>query len=483
MLSKKKKSRIKECSNSIHKKGCIYNTVGLLNTFSLLLLGCSLLNPAGFGIDISNGRNDSLGSIGSSNKAYADSNEEEGISTLANGDNISLSISGDVNAAVTAGTDKPVFRSHTVTASASNIESYSLTIKYDTGSTSLKNSTTSATVIKDLSTNTVGSNIPDNTWGWGWSDSTTTADTAMTYQAMSTSDKVIKSSTNPTNNAANISGKLAFGAKFADGATAGHYQANVLVSFAIKPQEVATIPFNGITTMQEMTSSICSGASVGTTGRLLDTRDNKLYWVVRTSDGYYNCWMTQNLDYDGGGTKMASASITGNTAQYYDPGEKYCYDNSCDHETTNNDGHDAIGNYYNWFAAVNGSGVSTTDGKDAEDSVCPKGWFLPTKNGTFQGSFGALMGKLTVADITASPYYYVMAGQISNIPSNVGTGGYYWTSNVYNAEAGTARALSFTNTALNTNSIGGRTVGYSVRCAANVCQTKVSGGWCEPDVE
>ena len=58
--------------------------------------------------------------------------------------------------------------------------------------------------------------------------------------------------------------------------------------------------------MQDMDSIICNsvtGTGENTAAQLVDTRDNKLYWVTKLKDGH--CWMTQNLDLDIGGTNTA----------------------------------------------------------------------------------------------------------------------------------------------------------------------------------
>ncbi|MBQ6593591.1 hypothetical protein IJI00_00770 [Candidatus Saccharibacteria bacterium] len=53
----------------------------------------------------------------------------------------------------------------------------------------------------------------------------------------------------------------------------------------------------GYYTMQDMTSSICDSViDYNTETQLIDTRDEKLYWVLKAQDG--KCWMTQNLDLD-----------------------------------------------------------------------------------------------------------------------------------------------------------------------------------------
>ena len=63
--------------------------------------------------------------------------------------------------------------------------------------------------------------------------------------------------------------------------------------------------------MQDMTSEICD--SVTRTGeitatQLVDTRDNKLYWVAKLDDD--KCWMTSNLDLEIGNTNMPLNSNT-----------------------------------------------------------------------------------------------------------------------------------------------------------------------------
>ena len=52
-------------------------------------------------------------------------------------------------------------------------------------------------------------------------------------------------------------------------------------------------------TMQDMTTGICEAVSLvdeATETKLVDVRDNKLYYVTKLQDGH--CWMTQNLDLD-----------------------------------------------------------------------------------------------------------------------------------------------------------------------------------------
>ena len=59
--------------------------------------------------------------------------------------------------------------------------------------------------------------------------------------------------------------------------------------------------------MQDMAADICSSVSgdgENTATQLVDTRDDKLYWVTKLKDGH--CWMTSNLDLDISGTNVAT---------------------------------------------------------------------------------------------------------------------------------------------------------------------------------
>ena len=178
--------------------------------------------------------------------------------------------------------------------------------------------------------------------------------------------------------------------------------------------------------MQDITTEICNAANVydeASQTQLIDTRDNKLYWVAKLQDGH--CWMTQNLDLDlettptnvapltsentdlndGSGSgaysvgynydpdsKIISWIPTNTTRDYQhntgtswrndhnityslDPGEWYwdgdddtpsCNyldpNQGCVHFTQNKTGvnqHLTVGNYYNWSAAIASNGSSS----------------------------------------------------------------------------------------------------------------------------
>ncbi len=210
--------------------------------------------------------------------------------------------------------------------------------------------------------------------------------------------------------------------------------------------------FSGITTMQQLTKSVCNAATENETKKLTDTRDSKTYQVTKLKDG--NCWMTQNLDYDGYGTKYTNASSwtnSGSQAMFYDPGDS------------------TTGNYYNWQAATQGTGSQvTTRGENASGSICPSGWILPPSSGN--GSFANLVtdlgyGSALSSALRAAPYNLKMSGYVySNDTHGIDQQFFYWTSTYYNSS--TPYVLSGNSTSVDTarvNSIG-RDFGFNVRC-------------------
>ena len=251
------------------------------------------------------------------------------------------------------------------------------------------------------------------------------------------------------------------------------------------PQNFAEIEY-----MQHMTPEICASANEGDTKRLIDSRDGKLYWVAKLKDG--NCWMTQNLDldltsgesltpelsdvsknWDPGATTFTSAnrgSTSYSAVQSWDLGEAVwktpnsssggcspsdnLYNSSCsfhwqnvssgwtpmteyrtdgvtyDADTQTYDAHYLAGNYYSWNAATANSTGSNSG--TATQSICPKGFELPTINTTANGSFSNLITQTSAnADtIVQAPLMFVRGGNVNpgNNLDNAGNDGNYWSS-------------------------------------------------------
>ncbi len=277
-----------------------------------------------------------------------------------------------------------------------------------------------------------------------------------------------------------------------------------MLGVAAGAQEVLEFPgFDNLQYMQDMTSAKCYHASIGETKQLTDIRDNKKYWVTKLKDG--NCWMTQNLDLDIPATGLSAADtdlsadwnsssttkpvatqatdagpsgFSGtNTVASYDPGIKYCSENTtnqCNLTTSSHNGHDAVGNYYSWTAATAGTGVGKDNNGDiAPSSICPKGWKLPlsgSSNDTVSGSFKYLVDAYNIGSagskLTQAPLYFVYGGSVSISSLNAaGSLGYYWSSTAYSATL--AYNLYFNSSNVNPSTLyDGRYRGVSVRCVA-----------------
>ena len=75
-------------------------------------------------------------------------------------------------------------------------------------------------------------------------------------------------------------------------------------SYGAAGKSKVSIPGGGsYYSMQDMTSEICANSTESEL-QVVDTRDNKVYWILKAKDG--KCWMTQNLDFDIPSTALTS---------------------------------------------------------------------------------------------------------------------------------------------------------------------------------
>lgn len=169
--------------------------------------------------------------------------------------------------------------------------------------------------------------------------------------------------------------------------------------------------FKTITYMQEMTPEICAAEprpkledTEVPEKTLVDSRDNKTYVVRKLADG--NCWMSQNLAlspngsttyteadtdlHDGRTFTAPAASSVGTTwndngtdgPHYLKPQAGYEYFQNGTTASSTGQPTESAGNYYDWPMTTAMSGQSlTNNGDEAPDSICPKGWKLPPKEG------------------------------------------------------------------------------------------------------
>ena len=309
-------------------------------------------------------------------------------------------------------------------------------------------------------------------------------------------------------------------------------------SFTVSLPDIKGPVFNGIKTMQEMTPQICADAQENDTTRLEDARDGKMYWVAKLADG--NCWMTQNLELDlstdtpltrelsdvseawipsrdtyesaqngvdnitldqswnlgkyvwktptSSGSCSPDADLGGSQCSPYwqdvssgwTPMTEYRTDGvTYNANTQTYDAHYLAGNYYSYVAATAGTGTSATSNlTKATDSICPKGFELPTSGSSFNSTSGSFYNLLTNAysissnttdgtAIRSAPLFFVRSGYVSpysHFLGSAGYRGYYWSSVADSSSR--AYYLYFYSSNVNPSSSTNRHNGQPVRCVA-----------------
>jgi uncharacterized protein (TIGR02145 family) len=148
-------------------------------------------------------------------------------------------------------------------------------------------------------------------------------------------------------------------------------------------------------------------------------------------------------------------------------------------------GHDSLGNYYNWSAAIasNNSSSLTQNtlsdiSKNPQNSICPKGWRLPTVSNSSVSSIGSTNefarlnflynNNLTNTDIglISPPLFLTKSGYAYGGPIFINEGR-LWSSTVVATNA--AYHLMFTDTQVEYARVGSgsvRSYGVAIRCVA-----------------
>ena len=228
-------------------------------------------------------------------------------------------------------------------------------------------------------------------------------------------------------------------------------------------------------TMQEFTVAECKAMTEDQQFYLMDSRDNKIYSVTKMKDGH--CWMTENLKLGSTTGTMtltpddSSVSTNVTLPQVLSSGSSNRTSMQVWANTGSYDGY-----YYNWCAAVAygavDGGTGNCDGVTTEqtNSVCPKGWRLPTNSGDY--SFSNLFGQYGlptsntsgnyVSVVEASPLSFTRAGLYLSGYYLQGSRGYYW-SRTPNSSA-YAYGFGYDSSGFNPQNYGDKDYGFSVRC-------------------
>ena len=179
---------------------------------------------------------------------------------------------------------------------------------------------------------------------------------------------------------------------------------------------------SSISTMQAMTSSICSATAVGASKNLTDTRDNNVYTVRKLNDG--KCWMVNNL-------KIINKTISSNDSNL-PSGVTWTIPTSNLEAFTGAYNINAVYTesgevYYSFFTATAGWGMESVTSGNSPRDICPKGWRLPT--GGPSGEFQALYNNYSsLALMQGDPGFTLAGNAYYNHLFSKGSAARYWSS-------------------------------------------------------
>ena len=203
------------------------------------------------------------------------------------------------------------------------------------------------------------------------------------------------------------------------------------------------------TTMQAFTSADAAAMNAGDTLTLEDTRDHQTYTVAKFADG--DVWMIDNLKfgYDASNPDTTTLTLSPDTSDvaqtrtitaydlvtYGNAAGEICtyassetsgigFDNSCMHsQHSAGSGTPIEGVWYNYAAATAGTITGYNNSTTATESVCPKGWTLPTYT-----QIDNLVTTIGSSPTTFNPVYggYFFIGSIWDGASY----GAWWSSSV-----------------------------------------------------
>lgn len=253
----------------------------------------------------------------------------------------------------------------------------------------------------------------------------------------------------------NLTGSFSSGYGFSSwSATAGTIGSTSTLSTTYRVTGPATITLTGkqlvnylddVTYMQDLTATQCSGSYDGATATLRDRRDNNAYTIAKING---NCWMTQNLRLSGGRTLTSADSNV--ASSWYFPNTSLTSGDTYTEARSTISSNTSYGGYYNYCAASAGSVCARTE-MDATQSICPKGWRLPTR-----AEQSGITSYVSAFSPVLSGYYN--GGSLSE----TGSFGAWWSATAFISS--NQCSLSYNGSSLTTSYTLSKLYGYSVRC-------------------
>ncbi len=481
------------------------NIVGSATCISLLLLAFLLVNPP------LGSRANALDGSGEETGAQAE-NDSEPMAQAEIKSSVDIGFTKATGStSLTPASPNGAFAQYYVQAYISIENSGGYTIYFGSNKSTLTGRSSGAT-INSITAPVAYNDMPLNSWGYNVTKGLTPGTTFQAIPINSLGDVIDENASTNIKSDGDVY-TLSFAAHVGNDKPADIYENKVVVSVVSSPRQMTLADFT--TTMQGMTSSICSQVADGDQAQLRDTRDGKYYWVGKLADG--KCWMTQNLDLDlststaltpsdsdvatnwtpeySTATTASSSTILADSAgqrswslgnyRITNPtstsscsaGNSSAANCSAQFTSYNTptsangdvNAHYILGNHYQWNAAAAGTGGSVSSGQ-ATSSICPKGWTLPTggTSGAFRSLITAANVGTSIVKLVSSPYYFVKGGyvnQTTNYFVNAGNNGRYWSSTGVNANA-SSELYFHDSTNIDAAATTSRNLGSSVRCVA-----------------
>ena len=151
-------------------------------------------------------------------------------------DQVNLQVNGNQ---VINSTDKTTEIPFTFTVNTNNRTGYIATLSSETENTALTNAGSAVGAkINSISTNLTLNNLPNNTWGYKFSDSTNYAP----IPALSTPAQIVQTAGKTNGDESN---QLSIGMKLADNLESGSYQNKLILSFVSNPYTMRAVMTNG----------------------------------------------------------------------------------------------------------------------------------------------------------------------------------------------------------------------------------------------
>ena len=118
------------------------------------------------------------------------------------------------------------------------------------------------------------------------------------------------------------------------------------------------------------------------------------------------------------------------------------------------------GGYYNFYTATAGTGGDVVTSGAASDSICPKGWKMPSRS-----ELGTLTNYYGPTRLVQEDPKFDLSGDVSGGDLWLKeTAGWYWTTEIYDNDDAYRLVLNIDN--INLSGSTDKSYGLSVRCVA-----------------